>query len=392
MKKVILEVIIFICLFTININVFALDTYSSNVIMYNMNDDKVIYEKDSNDIVKIASLTKIMTAIVALENISDIDLEVIMPSNAYVDLSGYVTSGIKAFDRVTYRDLLYGLMLPSGADCANAIAILTTGSVSNFVDKMNEKAKELGLINTHFSNPIGKDLDNYSTVSDLAIILKYALKNDDFYEIFTTKEYTTTNNIVFKSTLVTKSKSLDVSNILGSKTGFTDLALNCLASISKINNVKYLLVTVGASTSGPYQFIDAINLYDYYSSNYSYKRVLKFDQLIETIKVKSVFDSDYNIKSDSDLYLYLSNDVNLDDIEYDYNGVLFIDNKMDKGDFLGYVDIKYNGEVLSTYNVYLDIEVSNYDYLIILVPIFVLFTLSYIVFLFLKRKKVQYEV
>lgn len=389
MRKVLFKIMILFCLFSFNINVFALDIYSSNAIMYNLNDDSVIYEKGSNDKVRVASLTKIMTAIVAIENINDLDEKVIMPSSAYVDLDGYVTSGIKAFDKVTYRDLLYGIMLPSGADCANAIAILTTGSVSNFVDKMNEKVRELNLVNTHFSNPIGKDLDNYSSVSDLSIILKYALKNDEFYKIFTTREYTTTNNIKLKSTLVTKSKNLDTSNILGSKTGFTDLALNCLASISNINNVRYLLVTVGADTTGPYQFVDAINLYDYYSNNYGYKRVLQFDQFIKTIKVKNILESNYDIRSDDDLYLYLSNDINIDDIEYEYEGVDVI-YKMKKGDYLGHVNIKYNNKVLSVYDVYLDNEIVSYDYLIILIPVFVLFTLFYIVFLCVKRRK--YEV
>lgn len=375
MKKVVFKIFFLFCLFIININVFALDIYSSNAIMYNLNDDKVLYEKEPDEQVKIASLTKIMTTVVALENIDDLDEEIVMPSSAYVDLDGYVTSGIKVFDKVTYRDLLYGIMLPSGADCANAIAILTTGSVSNFVDKMNEKVHELNLVNTHFSNPIGKDLDNYSSVSDLAIILKYALQDDEFYKIFTAREYTTTNNIHFKSTLDTKSKNLDVSNILGSKTGFTDLALNCLASISKINNVSYLLVTVGADTSGPYQFIDAINLYNYYSSNYSYKRVLSFDQLFETIKVDNLIDSDYFIRSNNDLYLYLSNDISVDDIEYEYEGVNVINSKMNKGDYLGCVNIKYKDSVLFIYDVYLDNEIYNYHYLIVLILAFILFIL-----------------
>ena len=222
MKKIIRQFILITMIIITTTKVHAIDINSNNAIMYNLNDDKIIYEKNSKEQVKIASLTKIMTAILTIENVNDIKEKITMPIEAYNGLNGYVTSGIKPNETVTYEDLLYGIMLPSGADCANAVAILTTGSVENFVNKMNEKAKELNMNNTHFSNTIGKDEENYSSVEDVAALLKYALKNEEFYKIFTTRNYTTTNNIKFESTIITKSEKLklNTTNIKGSKTGY----------------------------------------------------------------------------------------------------------------------------------------------------------------------------
>lgn len=267
MKKTILRLLIIIYIIIPITNIKALDIYSKNAVLYNMNEDKILYEKSKDEKVKVASLTKIMTTILALENIEDIKEEIIMPQEAFKDLDGYVTSGIKPNQKVTYEDLLYGTMLPSAADCANALALKISGNIDEFIKLMNEKAKKLNMNNTHFSNPIGMDEDNYSTVNDISLLLKYALKNEEFYKIFTTKNYITSTNLNLEGTIIEKSKpyNLDVSSILGSKTGFTDEAGNCLASISKINGVKYLLVTTNANIKSSYHIEDAINIYDYYS-------------------------------------------------------------------------------------------------------------------------------
>ena len=178
MKKTLIKTIIILYIFLPIINIKALEIYSENAVLYNMNEDKIIYEKNANEKVKVASLTKIMTTIIALENIENIKEEVKMPESAFNGLDGYVVSGIKKNEIITYEDLLYGIMLPSAADCANAVAINISGNIDKFVDLMNEKAKELNMNNTHFSNPVGMDDDNYSSVSDIAQLLKYALKNE----------------------------------------------------------------------------------------------------------------------------------------------------------------------------------------------------------------------
>lgn len=385
MKKI--TITVFIILYSILpiINIKALDTYSKNAILYNMNEDKILFEKDSNEKVKVASLTKIMTTIIALENINDIKEETKMPIEAFKDLDGYVTSGFKINQTVTYEDLLYGTMLPSAADCANAIALKVSGTIEEFVKLMNKKAQELNMESTHFSNPIGMDDDNFSTVNDIAILLKYALKNQEFYKIFTAKEYITSTNLKLESTIIEKSKpyNLDVSSILGSKTGFTDEAGNCLATISKINGVKYLLVTTNASIKNSYHIVDAINVYDYYSKNYSYKKILNYDQLIKTINVDKLFEKQYDIKSDNDIYLYLNNEIDTNNLTYEYEGTEEITKDTNQDESIGKLDIKYNNEIIYTYDILIDNKISFYNIKLYITSLLVIT----IVLIFTKKRK-----
>lgn len=358
MKKIKILLIILFYIFIPRIQ--ALEINSEYAVLYNLNEDKIIYEKNAYEKIKIASLTKIMTTIVALENIEDIKETTTIKEEALINLEDYATTDIKPNETITYEDLLYGIMLPSGADCANGVAINISGSIDNFVELMNQKAKELNLKNTHFSNPIGMDEDNYSTVEDIATLLKYALKNEEFYKIFTTREYITTNNVKLESTIIEKSSpyNIDTSLILGSKTGFTDDAGNCLASISKINGVNYLLVTAKAPITNPYHIIDAQNIYEYYKDNYSYKKILNYNEQIKKIKVKEGINQEYDIKSDKDIYLYLNNDVDTNNLTYEYEGLEQITKDTNK---IGTLNIKYNDDILYTYDILSNNNITFYN-------------------------------
>ena len=364
MKKTFIKILILFYIFIPVIKVKALEINSENAVLYNMNEDKIIYEKNAEEKVKIASLTKIMTTIVALENIENIKEPTVMPENAFNGLDGYVVSGIKINETITYEDLLYGIMLPSAADCANAIAINISGDIDRFVELMNEKTQELNMKNTHFSNPVGIDDDNYSTVNDIAKLLKYALKNEEFKKIFTTREYTTSNNMKLKSTIIEKSEpyNIDVSNILGSKTGFTDDAGNCLATISKINNIKYLLVTTKASTNKSYHIMDAVELYEYFSKNYSYKKIISQNQLIKTLKINNPIKKEYNIYSEVDKYVYLKNDVDINNIIYEYEGIEELTKDINKNDKIGTLKIRYENDILYEQDIYLDKKINYYNF------------------------------
>ena len=384
MKKTIIKLLIIIYILLPITSIKALEINSENAVLYNMNEDEIIYEKNADEKVKVASLTKIMTTVLALENINNLEEEIEMPKEAFTGLEDYVVSGIQPYETVTYNDLLYGTMLPSAADCANALAIEVSGNVDNFVELMNQKVQELGMTSTHFSNPIGMDDDNYSTVKDIAILLKYALKNETFYQIFTTKEYTTTNNILLESTLIEKSQpyGIDVTNILGSKTGFTDEAGNCLASISKINKVKYLLVTTNASIEKSYHIADARDVYDYFSSNYGYKKIIGENQLIKTIKIKDIIEKEYNIYADVDKYMYLENGFNINNLTYEYEGIEEITRDTNQEEKLGKIIIKSADKVLYEYDVFLDEKIEFYDMkLLLLIPVVI------IVLIIIKKQK-----
>ena len=385
MKKTLIKLTIIFYIFLPIINIKALEIYSENAVLYNMNEDKIIYEKNKNEKVKVASLTKIMTTILALENIDNIKEEIQMPKEAFIGLDGYVVSGIKPNEQITYEDLLYGTMLPSAADCAHALAINISGSIDNFVEQMNKKAIELNMNNTHFSNPVGIDDDNYSTVDDIASLLKYALKNEDFKKIFATKEYKTTNNIILESTIIEKSKpyNINVANIIGSKTGFTDEAGNCLASISKINGVNYLLVTTNASIDKSYHIIDAVNIYDYYSNNYSYKKILSENQLIKTIKIDDIINKEYNIYSGLDKYMYLNNEIDTNNLTYEYEGIEDLTKEIKKNDKIGILKIKNNDKIIYQQDIYLDKKINFYNIKIYIICLSILI----LVLIFTKNRK-----
>ena len=361
---------------------------SKEAIIYNLNDDNVIYEKNSNEQTKIASLTKIMTSLVVLENINNIDDTVTVEYKDLQGLKGYAVAGFKAGDTVTYKDLLYALMLPSAADAANILARNIAGNTEEFVNMMNDKANKLGLKNTKFSNPIGMDNDNYSTAYDLSIILKEAIKSDLFKELYNTDSYTTTNNIkLTKTTSKIASKyNLDISNLTGSKTGFTDEAGYCLASTATYNDVNYLVVTLN-SEELPNHIKDTLNLYNYFDTNYSYKEILKDKQLLKTIKVKDSKTKEYKIYSKKSITKYLSNDIDISKIEYKYSGVEKLNRKIKKGDYLGKVKIVYGSNMLDTYKVYLDKDIKYYNYWLLLIPVGIIILIIWIKIKLKKKKR-----
>lgn len=366
MKKVLAFITIFFMCFSVN--AIDLDIKSNNAILYNMNDNSVIYEKNSNDVEQIASLTKIMTAIVVIDNTDNLMEKVEVKSSMLKGLNGYAKAGLKEGDIVTIKDLLYALMLPSGADAAQILAITTSGSVDKFVVEMNNKVKSLKLKDTHFDNVIGMDSEkNYSTAKEVSEILKYALENNTFKTIFTTDEYTISNiNLKLKKTTYSKAKmyGLDISNIKGSKTGYTDLAGLCLASTAHINGVDYLLVTLDAPIDYPYHLKDSIDIYDYFSNNYSYRTVIDKKQKLVTLKVKHGKKKKLDILSSKTISLYLKNDVDLNSLKYEYKGKEEINKKIKVGDKLGKVNVILDDKVIYTYDVILNTEVEYINYML----------------------------
>lgn len=397
MKKIIK---IFIITILVNINILNINAEefnitADNVILYNLNDSKILYELASEDRVSVASLTKIMTAIVAIENIENLDEKVVVTREVFNGIEDYSKMGLKVGDTVTYRDLLYGILLPSGADAVNALAINLSGNIDNFVVLMNEKAKILNLTNTNFDNPIGMDSENnYSSAKDISELLLYALKNETFKEIFYTKEYTVPNlNLTLKSTLINYSKyqGIDIENILGAKSGFTDEAGLCLASVATYDDVEYLLVVIGSDTTSKANAVkDTIEIYDYYYSNYSYQKIVSADQVIKKLDVKFGHDKTYELKAEEDIYLYLANSTRKNRIKYIYEGIEELNYLIKKGDKLGTVKVVYEDEKLLTYDIYLNDTLEYYHpglYLVIIITIIVMYLSIRKIFRSKKRRK-----
>lgn len=374
----------------------ALDTRSNNIILYNLNNDEILYEKNSHEPIKIASLTKVMTGIVAFEKIDDLDREVLITAEM---LDGLIESnasvvGLKVNDIVTYRDLLYALLLPSGGDAANALAINVAGSIDNFVKLMNIKAGSLGLSNTFFTNATGLDNgDNHSNVYDVATILRYALKNDEFKKIYETRKYTMSNGIKLRSSLEKNSEKLhlNIDYIKGAKTGTTTLAGVCLSSTFNYNDINYLMVSCDSSFKNlTYNVFDAGVLYNYYANNYHLRSILKKNKVIKSINNK-YSSNKVNLYPDTDYSLYML-DNNYKNLKFTYDGLETID-IYTKDKIIGKYEISLNNNVLKTIDVYKPdkIEFSIFNFIFVnyiyFLAILIFIVLIFIINLFLKKKK-----
>ena len=401
--KNICKLIIFILLF-LPLFVYAEDfTISSqHAILYNLNDDKVIYDKDSNEKTSIASLTKITTAIVAIENIKDLDSKVTITKDDYQGIyeANLATAGFQVGEEVTYRDLLYGLLLPSGAEAAQALANNIAGGNSEFVELMNKKAKELKLKNTHYTNTTGLDDNNhYSTAKDVATVFKYAINNKDFKEIIESSKYTTSNKRLTLSSSVSRniqSNNLGIDYILGGKTGTTEDAGLCLATIAKENKVNYLLVTTGVPIDNRgEQFQDHKIIYDYFINNYAYHNVVNKKDLLTSIKTLYIKQDKINFYAPKIITMYLNNSFSKDKLKYKYHGKDLITTKMKKGEKLGKVDIYYENKLLTTIDIILQ-EKPKLDIIKFLnghkISIIVLLLIIILIVLIRRKKKIKIKV
>lgn len=350
------------------------DITGEYVSLYNMNEDILLYSKNDTKKTSIASLTKMMTTLVAIEEIDNLDKIITIKERDFEGTVGYSKAGFKVGDKVTYRDLLYGIILPSGADAVNAVVNNTLG-YDKFIKKMNETAKKIGMNDTSYANPVGKDDENnYSTSNDLAKLLKYALKNETFKTVFTTKNYKTSNGLNLESTVNRYENILNTNEIKGAKSGFTKDAGRCLASITTLNNVDYLLVVINSSTTSPYNAVkDTITIYDYYNNNYGYKNIINDDTFIKEIPVDFSKEKTYKITGSEDIEKYLKNNT---EVTYKYVGSDKVTFNTKKGSKLGVVKI-YDGDVLlATSNVYLENNIEYYPIITyIMIGIAVVFVL-----------------
>lgn len=229
-----------------------------------------LFGKSEDKQVKMASTTKIMTAIVVLENF-DLNKQAEISKKAAG--TGGSRLGLKTGDKITIHDLLYGLMLCSGNDAAVALAENVAGSIQQFSELMNNKAHELNLTHTHFESPHGLDSDeHYTTAYELAILSDYALKNPTFAKIVGTKTYTITLNGYPKNLSNTNELLGNLNGVYGIKTGFTNGANRCLVTACKRGEMDIICVVLGADTK-KFRTQDSIKLIEYSFKNYEYINV-----------------------------------------------------------------------------------------------------------------------
>jgi len=261
----------------------SLPLHSNCLLLMEKNTGDILYEKNSNEKMYPASTTKIMTAILVIENCYLNEVVTVSPSSISAVPPSYSLSGLQAGEELRIEDLLYILLIPSANDVANLLAEHTSGSIPAFATLMNKKAEALGLTETHFTNPSGvHDKDLYTTAHDLAILTKYAMNNKKFMDIVKTSSYTvpSTNlhpeeDRVFTNSnlLLTKSESnYFYEYATGIKTGFTDPAGDCLVASAKKDNVEFIAVCLKGSRLDNglrEKFIDCKSLFDFAFDNYT---------------------------------------------------------------------------------------------------------------------------
>lgn len=233
---------------------------SDAAIVMDRDTGQVLDEKNPDERIYPASMTKMMTAILAIENLPDLNQRITITDDMLAGLAeAHATiAGFQSGDTPTVQDILYGIALPSGADASNAaVYAITDNNPAAFIPMMNQKAKELGMDHTNFVNDTGLHDDNhYSTVRDMARLLKYCLKNKTFRSIFSTKSYQTgplssaPEGIQLHSTMwsAARKEGYPVSGLIGGKTGYTIPAGHCLASWSDVNNMHLMMITAHADT------------------------------------------------------------------------------------------------------------------------------------------------
>lgn len=251
------------------------DYNSQSIYVYNLTDDQEVMAVNADKKRKPASLVKIMTSYLALDHIQDLSQPAPVDQEAYlraVDL-GASMAGFVSGESTTYRDLLYGTMLASGAESADSLAVHIGGSVDDFVDMMNEKAEEIGLERTRYRNSDGMDqFGQYSTAKDTALLLKWALSDPDFRAIFTRCEYTSTptldnpQGLRIVNTVYAQLQNYSQSGfeIIGGKSGTTRGGGLSWATLAQKNDKEYIVVVMGAdydeNLRGDGHVLDTLNI------------------------------------------------------------------------------------------------------------------------------------
>ena len=332
---------------------------SRAAIVYERSSGKILYGKEENEKRKMASTTKIMTAIVVLENTNLDDIVTISSKAAG---TGGSRLGLHKDDKISIQDLLYGLLLCSGNDAAVALAEHVSGDLSNFANMMNSKATSLGLSSTHFVTPHGLDDDNhYTTAYELALITNYALKNDVFANLVKTKTYTISINNHPKTLSNTNELLGNLDGVYGVKTGFTNGANRCLVTAVKRDNMDIICIVLGADTKKD-RTKDSINLINYSFNNFKMVHI-KEKITNEFVNWKICNSSSFRVeKGVSD-----SVDIIIQDIPYDFFPIkcnqtddmsiyIYCNTELTaplpSGSTLGYLAVSVNNQTVLTLNLY----------------------------------------
>ncbi len=348
------------------------DVYSEAAYLLNLDTGEPLYQKNADRQLTPASLTKIMTAVLVLEQFSD---NIAALSTTYVSggyecfdelyMTGCSTADIQPGEKVSYKDLLYALMLRSACEAANIIAVNIGGTLSGFAEMMNLKAAQLGMENTHFTNAHGLFYENhYTTARDMATLTQYALSLPMFAEISCSETYEMeatsfheARTISHTNTMMSKANGGDYyyEYVKGIKTGTLDQAGRCLASTAYKDGYSYLLITLNApqydadGNAVMYNMIDHKAIYEWAFSNFEYTTVISETEEVAEVPVEYGDGVDYVIVRPSREYSRIwSKSVPPDSVHRSIELESNVIAPINAGDVLGKMELQYGGETLIT--------------------------------------------
>lgn len=334
--------LLFLFILLIPINIFALTVTSKSAILMDEDTGRILYSKGIDDKRLIASTTKIMTAVIALES-GKLDEKIIVSDEILKAYGSNVYLSVG--EEISLKDLVYGLMLRSGNDAAIAISTSVTSVTNEFVKLMNKKALEIGMKNTTFCNPHGLDekCENISTARDMALLTKYANKIPIYKEIVGTKRY------IAKSNLKTydwynKNKLLSTYKYTtGGKTGFTEKARRTLVTSATKDNLNLIVVTL----NDPNDFTTHKNLYEYGFNNYKKYLILSKDNF----ELENKYHWDLYIKNDI-YYILKESEIEKIKVKYKLNK----DSKIKNGEIVGTALIYLDNTIIKEENIFIKIK------------------------------------
>lgn len=371
-KKLILLTLFFIVTYFPNVlaseksNYNLSNIYSKNYLVFDRNSSTTILDKNGFEKTPMASTTKIMTCILAIENGN---LKDIVKTSKSVNKVTGSKINLKENYTITLEDLLYGLMLRSGNDAAIVIAEHISGNLDNFLKLMNQKAKELNLLNTQFTSPHGLDNENhYTTCYDLAILTNYALNNPTFKKIVSTNITSISINNQLTSIHNTNNLLRDTTGFYGVKTGFTFNAGRCLVSAYKNNDIDIIIVTLNANTNNQ-RAKDHVLLKNYILENYKsislktdiYTSFNNFLNQNEELYFKSIPNSNIILDesiNDIDKFLIGNNST----INFKINIIPILSYNNFVGEKIGTFNIYENNNLKKTIDIILSSEIKKLDF------------------------------
>lgn len=344
------------------------DITAPNLLLAETNTEKIIYEKNVDEKIYPASITKLMTAILVIEN-CELDETVTVSENAVMSVpSGYVNANLQVGEELTVEDLLYVMLIPSANDAANALAEHVGGSIESFSTMMNTRAKELGCTGSNFTNPSGlHEKEHYTTCRDIYLISREAISKEYIKKIIGTTKYTLpkTNKYTGTSRIFTTTNYMIQESLskyyydycIGGKTGYTGEAKNCVVEFVNKDGIELVAIVMGESAKVKGQkFLDTKEMFEYVFKNYESEQVAKENEEYETIEISNGTKETKMLKvlyKDTVSILKTKEDNTQIEKNIEYTN---INAPIQKGDIIGniiyqYDGIEYKTELIASENV-----------------------------------------